>query len=589
MKKKILVFVVMAALLITASVFAEVAKTHISETERALTGNEPLPNVPAYPYNPDLATDSPGIIMGTTWYDYQTNGSTGNRVAITDSNTIYVAWMNAYTYPPPPRHIFHNWRDSYGNWNFEMGLKVDDRPDGSAAAGYTTLDIYQGYRGAVAYHYTVPAYVGRLAVDAADYPGYGYFERFNIPNMFSGNEHIWPYIAVDRNDRVHILMTYPAPAAGDPQDFIYVRSADGGQTWTTETVVDTIMTISAVIDASPVSDKVVMGYCHPTTFENQWENDIYYILSEDGISWDFRTGKVNVTQYERDDDSLWAYTDMDIIFDYNDNFHIIWEAQTIDTEGYIQWNTRLFHYNSETEEINLIHMWPLTDYWIVGCDCGAWNRPICKMNLGVHSSNTLFATWTQFDTLDCSNAGYANGEIYMSYTYDGTNWQEPINLTNSATPGCYPEECDSDHWSSLADAVNDTLHILYINDKDAGGIPQTEGVATENPVMYLAYPVDDLVGVDEEVNRPTNFNLNQNYPNPFNAKTNIAFELKEASPVLLEVFDLTGAKVTTLVDEFMSAGSHSITWNAENVASGVYFYKLEAGTSHETRQAVLIN
>jgi hypothetical protein len=210
------------------------------------------------------------------------------------------------------------------------------------------------------------------------------------------------------------------------------------------------------------------------------------------------------------------------------------------------------------------------------------------MNLGVHELNILFATWTQFDSSDVSAAGYGNGEIFMSYTYDGTNWEEPVNLTNSPTPRCYPEECDSDHWSSLADEVNDTLHIFYVNDKDAGGIPQTEGVATENPMMYLAVSVDTLVGIDDETIRPVNFSLNQNYPNPFNAKTSISFELKEASPVLLEVFDLTGAKVTTLADEFMSAGSHSITWNAENVASGVYYYRLKAGVSHETRQAVLI-
>lgn len=496
MKKKTLVFVVMAVFLITASAFAEVPKIHISKTEKALTGAEPFPDVPAYPLNSNFTTQSPGIILGTTWYDYQTNGSTGNRIALTDSNTIYVSWMNAYIWPPPPRHVFHNYRDDYGNWNFDMGYKVDNLPDNIAAAGYTTLDIYQGYRGAIAYHYTVPNYVSRLAVDTYDYPGYGYFERFNVPNLYGSAFFIWSYITVDRNDRIHYVMTEPGEIAGDPLRMIYVRSANGGETWTTPAVVDTVMTISSVIDASPVSDKVIIAYTHPTTFDNQWENDVYYILSEDGVTWDFQYGKINVTNYLNDNDSLWAYTDMDVIFDYNDNFHLIWNAHTIDTEGYIQWNTCLFHYNGANEEINQIHMWPEEDNWTDGCDPGTWNLPICKMNMGVHPTNILFAIWTQFDTTDCSAGGYANGEIYMSYTCDRTNWEEPENLTNSQTPGCFPGDCDSDHWASLADVVDSSLHITYINDKDAGGIPQNEGVATENPVMYLEIPTTFITFCD---------------------------------------------------------------------------------------------
>ncbi|RKX20054.1 MAG: hypothetical protein DRP26_02370 [Candidatus Zixiibacteriota bacterium] len=670
MARKILSYIIIIAVLSTASLEAEVIKSMPMQNHMILTGAETYPHASGYPLNPGVITQSPGIIIGTTWYDYQTNGSTGNRIALTDSNTIYVSWMNAYAWPTPPRHVFHNYRDANGNWNFDMGLKVDERPDNSASAGYTTLDIYQGYRGAIDYHYsTATSYITRLAVDNADYPGWGYFQRYNV---YVGA--IWPYIAIDRNNRIHIVITEPADNAEDPHQVFYVRSADGGETWTTGEIVDTLMTISTVIDASPVSDKVIIAYTHPTDYETQWHNDIMYILSEDGISWDFRYGKVNITNYLQDNDSLWAYTDMDVIFDYNDNFHLIWNAQTIDSDGYIQWNTRLFHYNSATEEINLIHMWPLEDVWIVGCDCGAWNRPICKMNMGVQEgTNILFTTWTQFDTTDCSQGGYANGELYMSYTSDGISWEEPVNLTNSHTDDCFPEECDSDHWSSLADVAHENLHIMYINDKDAGGIPQTEGAPTESPVMYLEIPAlyeeggaivgivttnentpiegafvrvlldgnqietdstgtngrygffclsedsytlevtktgyipalvenvevtnywtkildIDLVstGVDEETALPERFNLGQNYPNPFNEKTTISFELKKPSQVLLEVFDITGAKIITLVDEYMPAGSHLVTWEACDFASGVYYYRLKASDYSDVKQAVLL-
>jgi hypothetical protein len=82
-------------------------------------------------------------------------------------------------------------------------------------------------------------------------------------------------------------------------------------------------------------------------------------------------------------------------------------------------------------------------------------------------------------------------------------------------------------------------------------------------MMYLAVPNPLSGGIDGADSKPTAFELAQNYPNPFNAKTVIAFELKEASPVKVEVFDVTGAKVATLANQQMNAGSHQLTWNAK--------------------------
>jgi len=107
-------------------------------------------------------------------------------------------------------------------------------------------------------------------------------------------------------------------------------------------------------------------------------------------------------------------------------------------------------------------------------------------------------------------------------------------------------------------------------------------------MMYLAVRNPLFTGIENTNARPTNFTLSQNYPNPFNAKTVVSFELKESSPVLVEVFNIAGAKVTTLVNQNLSAGSHKVAWDAGNCASGVYYYKLTAGTSSETKQMVLL-
>jgi hypothetical protein len=340
-----------------------------------------------------------------------------------------------------------------------------------------------------------------------------------------------------------------------------------------------------VIDASPVSDKVVAAYSKTQDTTTQWYNDIVYYSSDDGVTWDWRYGMVNVTNYLDDDDSLWAYTDLDVIIDYNDYIHLLWNCQWVTDEG-IYYRTFLHHWSEETEEITEVTAKPDSLWLSIE---GGWNRPISKMNMGVQEgTNYLYATWVQFDTSDVSAGGFGNGDIFASVSVDGgASWDEPINITDSPTPGCFPGECDSDHWPTLADVVDGNLHVFYTNDKDAGGIPQEEGAATENPMKYLVFPT--WLGVDDDAdNRPVNFSLNQNYPNPFNAKTTISFELKENSPVTIDVYDITGAKVTTLVDNVMTAGNHDVIWDAGDVASGVYYYKLTAGDATETKQAVLI-
>ena len=84
------------------------------------------------------------------------------------------------------------------------------------------------------------------------------------------------------------------------------------------------------------------------------------------------------------------------------------------------------------------------------------------------------------------------------------------------------------------------------------------------------------------------FNLSQNYPNPFNPSTSISFILPSRSFVSLKVFDLIGREVAIIVSEEMSAGSYSRQWNAANMSSGIYFYRLQAGSFTETKKLILL-
>ena len=86
-----------------------------------------------------------------------------------------------------------------------------------------------------------------------------------------------------------------------------------------------------------------------------------------------------------------------------------------------------------------------------------------------------------------------------------------------------------------------------------------------------------IVGVEEETSQvPTEFSLSQNYPNPFNPTTQIKFNVPVQSKVSLIVYNVAGQEVKRLVNQDYAAGSHSITFNAAGLSSGVYIYKLNA-------------
>jgi hypothetical protein len=73
------------------------------------------------------------------------------------------------------------------------------------------------------------------------------------------------------------------------------------------------------------------------------------------------------------------------------------------------------------------------------------------------------------------------------------------------------------------------------------------------------------------------FELNSNYPNPFNPDTRISFYLPRAADVKLEIFNVLGQRVSTLIDGSLEAGDHSVIWDGSQAASGIYFYRLQAG------------
>jgi Secretion system C-terminal sorting domain len=107
--------------------------------------------------------------------------------------------------------------------------------------------------------------------------------------------------------------------------------------------------------------------------------------------------------------------------------------------------------------------------------------------------------------------------------------------------------------------------------------------------------IEELTDLEENENsqQKLDYRLNQNYPNPFNPATTITFQIPKTANVKLEIFNLLGEKINTLVDAELNAGNHSTTWNGKNieggsVASGIYFYRIHTGEFYDTKKMVYL-
>ena len=172
-------------------------------------------------------------------------------------------------------------------------------------------------------------------------------------------------------------------------------------------------------------------------------------------------------------------------------------------------------------------------------------------------------------------------ELYhssMNYTFSGIAISIPYAFVSNPNGGLY-----------LFDVSADTFSLINTYPSNAA-----RNVAYSNGDVYLAdsYSLKifhfNPTGIDNGGLLPNSFALSQSYPNPFNASATIKYDLPKASDVSIEIFDILGRKIETLVSEKQSAGKHSIIWNAKDATSGVYFYKIKAGEYSETKRCLLL-
>lgn len=180
---------------------------------------------------------------------------------------------------------------------------------------------------------------------------------------------------------------------------------------------------------------------------------------------------------------------------------------------------------------------------------------------------------------DVVNAIAVNGnEVYVGGRFPQVNTM----LAN------YIARWNGSSWSTLGSGLNYYVNAVAARGSEVyvGGEFQEAG---GKPSWYFALWHSGTTAVAENVSElPRKYALSQNFPNPFNPSTTIRYALPQAGDVTLKVYDLSGREIATLVSEKQTAGEHVIRWNPVGLASGVYFYRVQAGTFTASRKLVLI-
>ncbi len=150
---------------------------------------------------------------------------------------------------------------------------------------------------------------------------------------------------------------------------------------------------------------------------------------------------------------------------------------------------------------------------------------------------------------------------------------------------CAPRGTSSQSAFIRVARPGDTTGVLMLSLKVLNA-PVNRDPIDSLQVLYNNWLLTNIRSIGTDV--PQSIILYQNYPNPFNPNTNIKFSIKENSVVKLKVYNTLGEEVSVLVNEVLKSGTYEVTFYAENLPSGVYYYRLESGEFSDTKRMVIL-
>ena len=214
-----------------------------------------------------------------------------------------------------------------------------------------------------------------------------------------------------------------------------------------------------------------------------------------------------------------------------------------------------------------------------------WGQATQYSTVDIEGNEAIKLAGLNYQGLALAGNINVSGMTYLHLDFWTVNSTEFKVSLISPGPSENPVALDvpASHWRSVDIALSEytvpKLTEIFQMKFDGNG-----DIFIDNIYFHKGQPVS----VEDQELSPSNFTLEQNYPNPFNPSTKISFSTKNAAQVTLEVYNVMGQKLATLVNGFVNSGNHTVSFDATNFASGMYLYKLTAGNYSSVKSMMLI-
>ena len=549
-------------------------------------------------------------LIGTTFYDLQSNSMLSNRIYVYPDGTIGAVWTKGMDAPNfPERGTGYNYFDG-NEWLDAPTARVEDERTGWPS--YAPL----GENGEI----IISHLVAGLKISTREQKGTG---EWNFQTLDGPTDLTWPRMVTNGEDNttIHLITNSYDPYDGQPRALFYYKSIDAGETWDTEAeIIDglgpdyyTEISADAYVWAEPVGETLAF------LVAGAW-NDMFMMKSTDnGESW----VKTIIWEHpypffdwdETITDTFYCVDNSaSITLDNDGNAHVAFGISRVlhadvgttynyfylvDGVGY--WNETMPTFSNNidalapytdvpdsemVEDVNLVG-WTQdvdgsgtidfigTDVWIAYRELGVSTMP----SIALDAYGTIFLAYASTtETYDNGTNNYKH--IWVRKKEAAENWGAFDDLDDGILHKF--DECIYPVIAQNINPDNQSTYIIYQADYEPGLAFDEDHSYVENRQIVVNYNLG--VGINE--NTLPNFSVSQNTPNPANNSTSIMVETEITGIISLSISNLLG-QIVHHESVVNSMPYHAFNVNISNLDSGIYFYTIEIGNNSATKRMIV--
>ncbi|MBX2992648.1 MAG: T9SS type A sorting domain-containing protein [Bacteroidetes bacterium] len=545
--------------------------------------DEPMESAGPINMTPDYISPFARPVLGsyTTlngFYDWQSNGGAVQHIQVNPANgNIHVTYMvsdDSTSIATSRRSAYAFSTNDGATWNNFSDVRIPAR-----SSGYPTLTLLKGPNAglpAIANHSAINGTQSTAFIDSPE--GAGAFSELNAPPTvaLSGTlQPIWPNIAGAADGSVVMSASLNVPTGSQPftlrtrttdfaswsnwQEFPDTNSGGGRY----PTYANDNGYVGTLFNAGNTGG----GWWHVSTNNGEtWSNPSLNVYPPSPPGRETAQGNCRI------------WVSSDFIWDGNTPLGTMGE-QTVNQTGRNN-QGRILFWSQAAGIVDVADSSNVPGY-VYPLNLGQSNHLTMGWSTIAKSGSSLVIVFHAF-TADTSAAGFNYGDLFYSISNNnGVSWSTPVNLTN--TPSLDERYPSLSRWNPPG-----FVYMTWQEDTQPGSAAFTDlAPLSRARQVFYKFPVPTL-SVDENGMPGNSFRLSQNYPNPFNPSTKIDYTVAQAGLVSMKVYNLLGQEVATLLNENLSPGSYQVTFDGAKLPSGVYVYKMSAGSYQESKKMVLM-